>query len=95
MITAANWLWVTLTFLCLHVIFLDQWKYREQYERAKDKFTSILETPEYESHRRSKKIGDVSFWFSFYVQRDYNFQKIYLCFGVFWIAPDYVMMIIP
>ncbi|CAN9498499.1 unnamed protein product [Ophioblennius macclurei] len=36
-----------------------KWKYREQYERAKDKFTSILDTPEYEAHKRSKKIGDV------------------------------------
>ncbi|XP_049450968.1 nebulin isoform X47 [Epinephelus fuscoguttatus] len=36
-----------------------KWRYREQYERAKDKFTSILETPEYEAHRRSKKIGDI------------------------------------
>ncbi|XP_038577044.1 nebulin isoform X13 [Micropterus salmoides] len=36
-----------------------KWKYREQYERAKDKFTSILETPEYEAHRRSKKISDI------------------------------------
>lgn len=41
---------------------LNQWKYREQYERAKDKFTSILETPEYETHKRSKKISDVRFW---------------------------------
>uniref|UniRef100_A0A3Q3FLS3 Nebulette n=1 Tax=Labrus bergylta TaxID=56723 RepID=A0A3Q3FLS3_9LABR len=45
-------------FLCLHVTILHQWRYREQYERAKDKFTSVLETPEYESHRRSKKISD-------------------------------------
>uniref|UniRef100_A0A3B3ZNY5 SH3 domain-containing protein n=1 Tax=Periophthalmus magnuspinnatus TaxID=409849 RepID=A0A3B3ZNY5_9GOBI len=36
-----------------------KWRYREQYERAKDKFTSVLETPEYESHKRSKKIGDI------------------------------------
>ncbi|XP_069011096.1 nebulin [Embiotoca jacksoni] len=36
-----------------------KWKYREQYERAKDKFTSVLETPEYEAHKRSKKIGDI------------------------------------
>ncbi|XP_072301321.1 nebulin isoform X6 [Eucyclogobius newberryi] len=36
-----------------------KWKYREQYERAKDKFTSVLETPEYESHKRSKKISDI------------------------------------
>ncbi|XP_030284297.1 nebulin isoform X25 [Sparus aurata] len=36
-----------------------KWRYREQYERAKDKFTSILETPEYEAHKRSKKISDI------------------------------------
>ncbi|XP_060909068.1 nebulin isoform X26 [Labrus mixtus] len=36
-----------------------KWRYRQQYEHAKDKFTSILETPEYESHRRSKKISDI------------------------------------
>lgn len=57
----SNWLWVVLTVLCLHVIVLHQWRYREQYERAKDKFTSILETPEYEAHKRSKKISDVSY----------------------------------
>uniref|UniRef100_A0A4W6DPW1 Nebulin n=1 Tax=Lates calcarifer TaxID=8187 RepID=A0A4W6DPW1_LATCA len=36
-----------------------KWRYREQYERAKDKFTSVLETPEYETHQRSKKISDI------------------------------------
>ncbi|CAJ1079111.1 nebulin isoform X9 [Xyrichtys novacula] len=36
-----------------------KWRYREQYERAKDKFTSVLETPWYDAHRRSKKIGDI------------------------------------
>ncbi|XP_062257985.1 nebulin isoform X12 [Platichthys flesus] len=36
-----------------------KWRYREQYERAKDKFTSVLETPEYEAHKRSKKISDI------------------------------------
>ncbi|KAM8857265.1 nebulin isoform 36-T38 [Synchiropus picturatus] len=36
-----------------------KWRYREQYERAKDKFTSVLETPEYETHKRSKKITDI------------------------------------
>ncbi|XP_056292497.1 nebulin [Pseudoliparis swirei] len=36
-----------------------KWRYREQYERAKDKFTSVLETPEYEAHRRCKKITDI------------------------------------
>ncbi|CAB1347036.1 unnamed protein product [Coregonus sp. 'balchen'] len=35
-----------------------KWKYREQYERAKDKFTSILETPEHESHKRSNAFRD-------------------------------------
>uniref|UniRef100_A0A3P9MGR8 Nebulin n=1 Tax=Oryzias latipes TaxID=8090 RepID=A0A3P9MGR8_ORYLA len=42
-------------------VVLHQWKYREQYERAKDKFTSVLETPMYETQKRSKKISDVSF----------------------------------
>eukprot|EP00064_Thunnus_orientalis_P007450 superscaffoldBa00000830_g7470 len=36
-----------------------KWRYREQYERAKDKFTSVLDTPEYETHKRSKKISDI------------------------------------
>lgn len=49
-------------FLFTHFV-LHQWRYREQYERAKDKFTSVLETPEYETHKRSKKISDVSFLF--------------------------------
>ncbi|XP_028981654.2 nebulin isoform X6 [Esox lucius] len=35
-----------------------KWKYREQYERAKDKFTSILETPWHESHKRVKALAD-------------------------------------
>ncbi|XP_032423794.1 nebulin isoform X6 [Xiphophorus hellerii] len=47
-----------LTALCQSVMG-SKWKYREQYERAKDKFTSVLETPEYEAHKRSKKITDV------------------------------------
>ncbi|XP_067372352.1 nebulin isoform X7 [Channa argus] len=36
-----------------------KWKYREQYERVKDKFTYVLETPEYETQKRSKKISDI------------------------------------
>ncbi|KAF6730309.1 Nebulin [Oryzias melastigma] len=47
-----------LTALCQSIMG-SQWKYREQYERAKDKFTSVLETPMYETHKRSKKISDV------------------------------------
>ncbi|CAL8343109.1 unnamed protein product, partial [Boreogadus saida] len=46
-----------------------KWKYREQYERVKSKFTSILETPEYESHQRSKKIGDIVY------RMEYNKNK--------------------
>ncbi|XP_029936222.1 nebulin [Myripristis murdjan] len=46
-----------------------KWKYREQYERAKDKFTSILETPEYEAHKRSKKISDIIY------KMEYNKNK--------------------
>ena len=59
-------LWVFLTSVCLKTALLPQWKYKEQYERVKSKFTSILDTPEYESHKRSKKIGDVGFTFTFY-----------------------------
>ncbi|XP_056146105.1 nebulin [Lampris incognitus] len=44
-------------------------KYKEQYERAKDKFTSILDTPEYESHKRSKKISDIIY------KMEYNKNK--------------------
>uniref|UniRef100_A0A8C7ULJ0 Nebulin n=1 Tax=Oncorhynchus mykiss TaxID=8022 RepID=A0A8C7ULJ0_ONCMY len=40
------------------ILPVQRWKYREQYELAKNKFTSILETPEHESHKRSKAIGD-------------------------------------
>ncbi|MEQ2250443.1 hypothetical protein ILYODFUR_000844 [Ilyodon furcidens] len=47
-----------LTALCQSIMG-SKWKYREQYERAKDKFTSVLETPEYEAHKRSKKITDI------------------------------------
>ncbi|KAK7939466.1 hypothetical protein WMY93_002792 [Mugilogobius chulae] len=46
-----------------------KWKYREQYERAKDKFTSVLETPEYETHKRTKKIGDIIY------KMEYNKNK--------------------
>ncbi|XP_071775705.1 nebulin [Centroberyx gerrardi] len=46
-----------------------KWKYREQYERAKDKFTSVLETPEYEAHKRSKKISDIIY------KMEYNKNK--------------------
>ncbi|XP_023806845.1 nebulin isoform X25 [Oryzias latipes] len=46
-----------------------QWKYREQYERAKDKFTSVLETPMYETQKRSKKISDVIY------RMEYNMTK--------------------
>uniref|UniRef100_A0A674DR72 Nebulin n=1 Tax=Salmo trutta TaxID=8032 RepID=A0A674DR72_SALTR len=46
-----------------------KWKYRQQYERAKGKFTSILETPEHESHKRSKAIGDNVY------KMDYNKNK--------------------
>ncbi|XP_061774185.1 nebulin isoform X7 [Nerophis ophidion] len=46
-----------------------KWHYREQYERAKDKFTSILDTPVYETHKRSLKIGDIVY------KMDYNKNK--------------------
>ncbi|KAI7808891.1 nebulin-like [Triplophysa rosa] len=36
-----------------------KWKYREQYERAKSKFTSVLDTPDYKIAKRSKQISDI------------------------------------
>ncbi|XP_030641691.1 nebulin [Chanos chanos] len=36
-----------------------KWKYKEQYERAKDKYTSVLDTPEHQVHKRSKQISDI------------------------------------
>nr|XP_055070821.1 nebulin isoform X3 [Misgurnus anguillicaudatus] len=36
-----------------------KWRYREQYERAKSKFTSILDTPSYKVAKRSKQISDI------------------------------------
>ncbi|XP_077393753.1 nebulin [Festucalex cinctus] len=46
-----------------------KWHYREQYERAKDKFTSILDTPAYETTQRGKKIGDIVY------KMEYNKNK--------------------
>ncbi|KAM9850923.1 nebulin [Aulostomus maculatus] len=46
-----------------------KWRYREQYERAKDKFTSVLETPEYEAHKRTWKIRDIIY------RMEYNKNK--------------------
>lgn len=39
---------------------LSQWRYKEKYQRTKDKYTIVLETPEHDMHQRSKKISDVS-----------------------------------
>ncbi|XP_062390351.1 nebulin isoform X8 [Sardina pilchardus] len=36
-----------------------KWKYREQYERAKDKYTPVLDTPEHQVHKRTKQISDI------------------------------------
>ncbi|XP_056107866.1 nebulin-like isoform X1 [Rhinichthys klamathensis goyatoka] len=36
-----------------------KWKYKEQYERAKSKYTSVLETPDYQVAKRSKQISDI------------------------------------
>lgn len=45
---------VLMASLCAH-----QWKYKEKYEREKDKYTPVLDTPEREVHKRSKLISDV------------------------------------
>ncbi|TRY59272.1 hypothetical protein DNTS_016356 [Danionella cerebrum] len=36
-----------------------KWKYKEQYERAKSKYTPVLDTPEYQVAKRSKQISDI------------------------------------
>uniref|UniRef100_A0A8C1JAW6 Nebulin n=1 Tax=Cyprinus carpio TaxID=7962 RepID=A0A8C1JAW6_CYPCA len=36
-----------------------KWKYREQYERAKSKYTAVLDTPNYQVAKRSKQISDI------------------------------------
>ncbi|XP_041940564.1 nebulin isoform X8 [Alosa sapidissima] len=46
-----------------------KWKYREQYERAKDKFTPVLDTPEHQVHKRRKQISDIVY------KMEYNKNK--------------------
>ncbi|KPP78997.1 nebulin-like, partial [Scleropages formosus] len=46
-----------------------KWKYKEKYEREKSKFTSLLETPENETHKRNKKITDIIY------KMEYNKNK--------------------
>ncbi|XP_016302291.1 nebulin-like isoform X14 [Sinocyclocheilus anshuiensis] len=36
-----------------------KWKYREHYERAKSKYTAVLDTPNYQVAKRSKQISDI------------------------------------
>ncbi|XP_066542162.1 nebulin [Hoplias malabaricus] len=46
-----------------------KWKYKEQYERLKSKFTSVLDTPEHHVHKRSKQISDIIY------KMEYNKNK--------------------
>ncbi|XP_047671278.1 nebulin isoform X24 [Tachysurus fulvidraco] len=46
-----------------------KWKYRSQYERLKSKYTSVLETPEHQVHKRTKQIGDIIY------KMEYNKNK--------------------
>ncbi|XP_028847822.1 nebulin isoform X4 [Denticeps clupeoides] len=46
-----------------------KWKYKEQYERAKDKYTAVLDTPEHQVHKRSKQISDIIY------KMEYNKNK--------------------
>ncbi|KAK2850034.1 hypothetical protein Q7C36_008817, partial [Tachysurus vachellii] len=46
-----------------------KWKYRSQYERLKSKYTSVLETPEHQVHKRRKQIGDIIY------KMEYNKNK--------------------
>ncbi|XP_049340915.1 nebulin isoform X45 [Astyanax mexicanus] len=36
-----------------------KWRYKEQYERLKSKYTPVLDTPEHQVHKRSKQISDI------------------------------------
>uniref|UniRef100_A0A672PWV0 Nebulin n=1 Tax=Sinocyclocheilus grahami TaxID=75366 RepID=A0A672PWV0_SINGR len=38
-----------------------KWKYREHYERAKSKYTAVLDTPNYQVAKRSKQISDITY----------------------------------
>ncbi|XP_053482947.1 nebulin isoform X14 [Ictalurus furcatus] len=46
-----------------------KWKYRSQYERLKSKYTSVLETPEHQVHKRRKQISDIIY------KMEYNKNK--------------------
>ncbi|XP_036401156.1 nebulin [Megalops cyprinoides] len=46
-----------------------KWKYREQYEQGKDKYTPVLETPQHQIHKRSKQISDIIY------KMEYNRNK--------------------
>ncbi|XP_048834953.1 nebulin isoform X40 [Brienomyrus brachyistius] len=46
-----------------------QWRYKEKYQRTKDKYTTVLETPEHDMHERSKKISDIIY------KMEYNRNK--------------------
>ncbi|KAI4876854.1 hypothetical protein NFI96_011088 [Prochilodus magdalenae] len=46
-----------------------KWKYREQYERLKSKYTAVLDTPEHQVHKRRKQISDIIY------KMEYNKNK--------------------
>ncbi|XP_035376008.1 nebulin isoform X18 [Electrophorus electricus] len=46
-----------------------KWKYREQYERVKSKYTAVLDTPEHQVHKRRKQISDIIY------KMEYNKNK--------------------
>uniref|UniRef100_A0A8C2FAW4 Nebulin n=1 Tax=Cyprinus carpio TaxID=7962 RepID=A0A8C2FAW4_CYPCA len=46
-----------------------KWKYREHYERAKSKYTAVLDTPNYLVAKRSKQISDIIY------RKEYNKTK--------------------
>ncbi|KAJ8407124.1 hypothetical protein AAFF_G00288000 [Aldrovandia affinis] len=46
-----------------------KYKYRQQYEDTKDKYTTVLETPQHHVHKRSKQISDIIY------KMEYNKNK--------------------
>ncbi|XP_037395337.1 nebulin isoform X15 [Pygocentrus nattereri] len=46
-----------------------KWKYKEQYERLKSKYTAVLDTPEHQVHKRRKQISDIIY------KMEYNKNK--------------------
>ncbi|XP_035265490.1 nebulin isoform X4 [Anguilla anguilla] len=47
-----------------------KWKYKEKYEKNKDKYTTVLETPQHFMHKRNKQISDVIYKMEYHMNKD-------------------------